>query len=210
MRYPFNGQFKLNQGFGSNPQTYKQFGLAGHNGLDFGLPTGTPVVAAHSGKMTTGFDASGYGNFIRITGGGYESIYAHLQRFARPSGVNVSEGEVIGFSNNTGFSTGAHLHFGVRPVPANTSNGYGGYIDPLPLLTKGDEMYDNRTAEQWYLDANGWHVKYDALKKESDAEIARLLGHVQRGEAKIKALESELATLKAGAKVLTPGLYQVK
>lgn len=140
MRYPFNGSFPVTQGFGVNPGVYAKFGLKGHNGLDFGLPSGTPVVAAHSGQMVTGFDAAGYGNYVFITGGGWESVYGHLQRFARPSGATVSEGEVIGFSNNTGFSSGPHLHFGVRPIPFDRGNGYAGYIDPTNMLKKGGSM----------------------------------------------------------------------
>ena len=49
MRKPFNGNFPQTQGFGENPATYAKFKLNGHNGLDFGLPSGTPVIAPASG-----------------------------------------------------------------------------------------------------------------------------------------------------------------
>lgn len=135
MRYPFNGSYRITQHFGENPASYSQFGLKGHNGIDFGLPTGTEVIATHGGKVIEATsDPTGYGNYIKIEDDKQGSLYAHLQSFKVNVGDQVNEGQVIGISDNTGNSTGPHLHFGYYLFPRDRSNGYSGYIDPLPYL----------------------------------------------------------------------------
>lgn len=133
MLKPFNGNYTLTQGFGGNPASYARFGIKGHNGLDYGLPTGTEVVAPHSGKVVEATnDPSGYGNYLKIENEKEGSILAHLQKFLVKVGDTVTGGQVIALSNNTGNSTGPHLHFGYYLFPRNRQNGYAGFIDPLP------------------------------------------------------------------------------
>lgn len=139
MRLPFNGSYPTTQGFGEHPAAYAKFGLNGHNGIDYGLPTGTVVVAAISGTVVVGTDPSGFGNYVKVVTPSLETIYAHLQRATAANGQRVTEGQQIGISNNTGNSTGPHLHFGVRPLPSQ-NNGYGGYVDPNNYLNKGENM----------------------------------------------------------------------
>ncbi len=96
----------------------------GHYGIDYRANIGTPVFAAASGRIvitSTGW-SGGYGNQIVVDhGGGRATRYAHLSSFAVSSGQTVGRGQVIGYSGNTGRSTGPHLHFelivGGRPVP---------------------------------------------------------------------------------------------
>ena len=126
----------VTQGFGGNAQMYARFGLAGHNGLDFGVPVGTPVRAAADGLAgrVESRDQDGYGRHVRLThDDGVVTIYAHLERPLVHTCQPVEAGMVIGLSGNSGFSTGPHLHFEVR-VPGCEENGYGGAVDPLPLL----------------------------------------------------------------------------
>ncbi len=137
MRKPFNGNYPITQNFGQNPADYARFGLAGHNGTDYGLPAGTSVVAAQPGFMTVLSDPGGFGNYVLVDGGGFRTLYAHLTR-ATTSG-NVVEGQEIAISGNTGNSTGPHLHFGVRPVIYSANNGYNGYIDPQGVINKGGD-----------------------------------------------------------------------
>lgn len=150
MRLPFQGSYPVNQTF-NDPccrAVYQQaFGWSGHNGIDYDTPAWTPIVAAHSGMVYSGYEAGGYGNFVFITGE-VESVYGHLARVTKTSGF-VNEGEVIGYSGNTGFSSGPHLHFGVRPVPYNRNNGFGGYIDPQPLfgLNQGNNVTPDQLAQ---------------------------------------------------------------
>ena len=98
--------------------TYISRGISrGHSGIDMVANTGTPVYASKSGKvnsMTSGF-GSGYGLSILLdNGGGQTSRYAHMSRFAVGIGDYVEKGQVIGYSGNTGWSTGPHLHFEAR------------------------------------------------------------------------------------------------
>jgi septal ring factor EnvC (AmiA/AmiB activator) len=136
MRKPFNGDYILTQGFGENPDKYTQFGLKGHNGLDYGLPTGTIVVAPHAGRVIEATnDPTGYGNYIKIENDKEGSVLAHLLSFLVNVGDAVSEGQQIASSNNTGDSTGPHLHWGYYLFPRDRQNGYNGFIDQLSLLT---------------------------------------------------------------------------
>jgi murein DD-endopeptidase MepM/ murein hydrolase activator NlpD len=89
-----------------------------HPGLDIGAAEGTPIYAAASGTvvlMQSEAESGGYGNFTCIDhGGGLSTCYAHQTSFATSLGASVSQGVLIGYVGNTGFSTGPHLHFEVR------------------------------------------------------------------------------------------------
>lgn len=135
MRKPFNGNYPLTQGFGENPANYAQFGLQGHNGLDYACPTGTRILAPHSGFVVEATnDASGYGLYLKIENDQEGSVLAHNANFLVKVGDSVSEGQEIAISDNTGNSTGAHCHWGYYRFPRDRQNGYAGFIDQLPLL----------------------------------------------------------------------------
>lgn len=134
---PFSGNFILTQQFGVNKANYVQFGLQGHNGLDYALPTATQVIAPHDGKVIeTGDEGTrGYGRYIKIENTKEGSVMAHLQTFQVKVGDMVSERQPIALSDNTGNSTGPHLHWGYYLFPRNRQNGYAGFINQLPLIT---------------------------------------------------------------------------
>lgn len=138
MRKPFDGEFVLTQGFGVNKENYTQFGLQGHNGLDYGLPTNTPILAPHSGKVIEAtLDPQGYGLYIKIENDVEGSVLAHMKEFRVGVGDTVTEGQLIGYSDNSGNSTGPHLHWGYYKFPRDRKNGYAGFIDQLNLISKG-------------------------------------------------------------------------
>jgi len=87
-----------------------------HKGVDFGAPTGTPVLAAGEGRVVACGWSGGYGNRVHIRhSGGYETVYAHLKfinKNIRP-GAAVSQRQVLGGVGMTGSATGPHLHFEV-------------------------------------------------------------------------------------------------
>jgi murein DD-endopeptidase MepM/ murein hydrolase activator NlpD len=102
---------------------------------DFGLPEGTPVLAAHPGTVraargnsTVGGCAEAFAqgaNYVVIDqGNGYESLYLHLKSTAVAVGARVQRGQVIGHSGSTGFSCGPHLHFQVQLTPVAGTPGW--------------------------------------------------------------------------------------
>ncbi len=108
-----------------------QFASWYHMALDITSPVGTPVVAAQDGivsQVSVGSWDGGYGTNVIVDGGnGYKTHYAHMSSIIVNVGQNVSAGKtVVGYSGNTGRSTGPHLHFEI------SRNGV--LINPLPFL----------------------------------------------------------------------------
>lgn len=137
MRRPFNGTFPVTQIWGVNEADYARFGLKGHNGVDYGTPTGTPIVAPHDGVIIeAAFDQYGYGMYVKIENDVEGSILGHLQTFNVNAGDKILEGQQIGISDNTGNSTGPHLHWGYYRKPRNKSDGYSGTTNPWNYLTE--------------------------------------------------------------------------
>src|SRR3990167_9498676 len=144
MRKPFNGAHPQSQKFGNDLilkdnrgieyHVYAQYGLKGHNGIDYSMPTGTEVVAPHAGYVKEAVFDNGYGNYVKIENEREGSVLANLDTIAVRTGFQVNEGDVIGASNNTGNSTGPHLHWGYYKIPRDKNNGYNGYIDQQPFL----------------------------------------------------------------------------
>ncbi|MGD9735089.1 MAG: murein hydrolase activator EnvC [Solirubrobacterales bacterium] len=101
-----------------------------HPGIDISVPEGTPIHAALSGTVVftqSEAESGGYGNYTCIDhGGGLSTCYAHQSEFLVSAGQHVSQGELIGLSGNTGYSTGPHVHFEVRI--------FGEVTDPLAYL----------------------------------------------------------------------------
>ncbi len=100
-----------------------------HAGIDIAGPIGTPIVAAASGVVEyASWNDGGYGNMIDIRhSDGTITRYAHMNELYVKEGQAVSQGQTIGAMGSTGFSTGPHLHFEIRP------NG-GSAIDPMAFL----------------------------------------------------------------------------
>jgi len=87
-----------------------------HLGIDYAARSGTPIMAAGSGKVIYAGYSRGYGNTIKIRhSDGYMTLYAHQKSFKRgiKKGKYVKQGQVIGYVGSTGLSTGPHLHFGL-------------------------------------------------------------------------------------------------
>jgi len=104
-----------------------------NGGIDWGVLTGTSIKAAQKGIVVgVRKDAGGYGTHVRIEhvegNTKYLTIYGHLMKFNVAVGSVVDAGDVIGKSDNTGLSTGPHLHFELREGTQP--------IDPAPLLVK--------------------------------------------------------------------------
>lgn len=105
-----------------------------HNGIDIGAPHGSPIYAAASGTVWIAGWSGSAGNWVVIDhGGGVLSVYMHASALYVSSGQYVSAGTCIAAVGNTGYSFGAHLHFGIM---VGSSGGYNGYwVDPLGYVS---------------------------------------------------------------------------
>lgn len=104
-----------------------------HNGIDTCRWAGThgaDIIAVKDGVIDVaswGY-GGGYGNYVVIDHGeGVLTYYAHLSNITVSPGQRVSQGDVIGHAGNTGYSFGAHLHFGLMIN--------GGWVNPVNYLT---------------------------------------------------------------------------
>lgn len=142
MRIPFYGNFPITYPFGSKPfsakirQKYKEWGILGHNGIDFGLPMNTPVLATDSGIVVSAGINGDFGIAVVLQHPWGRSLYAHLNKTVVVVKQVIKVGEIIGFSGKTGTATGPHLHFGIKPNNPDRKNGYSGFIDPMQYFLK--------------------------------------------------------------------------
>lgn len=99
-----------------NNRNFTQFYWYGHPAIDIALAEGNLVTAADTGTVTyAGWSTWGYGNLIVINhGNGFDTIYAHLSGINVVPGQIVYKGNVIGYTGNTGNSSGPHIHFEIR------------------------------------------------------------------------------------------------
>ena len=97
-----------------------------HRGVDYGAPTGAPVVAVASGSVVSATYDNANGRMVRLRhASGYDSYYLHLSAFGPGirRGVRVAQGQTIGLVGSTGLATGPHLHYGLQKN--------GTWVDPL-------------------------------------------------------------------------------
>lgn len=121
-----------------------------HKGIDIGTnaETGKRVVAAASGTVVysayqSGTSSSpGYGNYLIIYhGNGYCSLYAHMASKSVSTGERVSQGQLIGYSGNTG-GVAPHLHFEIRRATSVSDFFGNNWLDPLDYLPGGYVIVD--------------------------------------------------------------------
>ncbi len=111
-KFPIRGRHTYGDGIGAG---------RGHRGQDVMANCGTPLVAAHGGKVqAAGYDGSGGGHYIVIDGkqSRYDYVYMHLQRSPRfREGQRVKTGERLGEVGDTGNASACHLHFELWTKP---------------------------------------------------------------------------------------------
>ena len=143
---PCQTQF-ISQVFGANPQNYPL--TPGHEGLDYAVVKDAPFYAAADGIVVHASNLrwssntlSDYGWHVVLNHGDYCTVYAHArQDLPVVVGQNVTAGQIVGYSGNTGNSTGYHLHFTLldKTVTVDPDNGYpvwkfGRPVDPWPFV----------------------------------------------------------------------------
>lgn len=175
----------------------------GHGAIDIRAAKDTPVIATKNGtvnlvnkgctdgRLTCG---GGYGNHIKIDhGDGVESLYAHLNKVVVSNGETVTQGQIIGYSGNTGRSTGPHLHFEIRlhgirvdPLgyvspenPRPVTGGGGGDFEDVP--EEGSSPAENKQIACKSLLSNGY---------SKNAVIGMLININAEGGFKTKNLEN--------------------
>ncbi len=154
LQRPFKGEFAISQKFGENLNGfYRADGLLGHTGIDFPMPNGTPIISPCDGLVIYTSNDIQKGEGVTILSDEIfqcngqpcklSCIVWHLkdQSIAVKVGHKVKVGDLLGLSNNTGQTTGPHLHFSTAPLAPDGSrkilfeaNGYRGCVDPLPFL----------------------------------------------------------------------------
>lgn len=106
-------RFPCDKGIKSSPYGWR-WGRP-HGGVDFAINIGEPIYAVFDGVVRVAQSNGGYGQMILIRHyNTLETLYAHLSKMIVKVGDEVKAGDTIGFSGNTGFSTGPHLHFECR------------------------------------------------------------------------------------------------
>ncbi|WP_229359883.1 peptidoglycan DD-metalloendopeptidase family protein [Ferrimonas aestuarii] len=123
---PFNGNYRISDNFNPrrlHPVTGR---VKPHNGTDWALPSGTPLLAAGDGVVTRVENHPYAGRYVVIDHGSrYRTRYLHMSKVQVRKGQRVTRGQRIGLSGATGRVTGAHLHYEFhingRPVNALTA-----------------------------------------------------------------------------------------
>jgi hypothetical protein len=190
--------------FFPNYETYKitsPFGMrtlrgktAQHNGIDLVARASnggsrTDYITAHSGGVVdgVGYDASaGYFVRIKVAEGVYMSYFHMKEKSTLKRGQTVKQGDIIGYMGNTGNTTGAHLHFGIKVN--------GKWIDPQPYLDK-DYILNIPTANK----------SIDEIAKEV---IEGKWGNGQERKNKLSAAGYDYSSVQARVNALLKGKPQ--
>jgi murein DD-endopeptidase MepM/ murein hydrolase activator NlpD len=117
LRSPLKFEPRITSRFSSNRRHPVLHTNRAHRGVDYGAPTGAPVIAAASGVVVAATYDGANGRMVRVRhASGYESYYLHLSAFGPGirAGARVDQGQTIGRVGATGLATGPHLHYGLK------------------------------------------------------------------------------------------------
>lgn len=136
MTWPVQG--RITSRFGRRVHPILRFARM-HKGVDFGAPSGAPIVAAADGQAIRAGWAGGYGRQVRIAhAGGLVTSYSHMSSISIAPGTMIRAGQVIGHVGSSGLSTGPHLHY------ETLRNGVA--VDPLSIRFAAARVVDQREA----------------------------------------------------------------
>lgn len=133
--WALNGLIRITQGYRVGTIGLPEFQGGPHRAVDLAAATGTPLFAPMTGTVTnagSGLHGNGaYGNAFEVTSldGTWKTIYGHMESFNVSVGQQVQAGQQVGLSDNTGYSTGPHVHYEVQHLV----NGTWQYVNPLTL-----------------------------------------------------------------------------
>lgn len=143
LSWPLGGV--LTQGYGYTPYSKKLYASGFHNGIDIASSYGEPIRAALNGSIIAMGNCGkyAYGRWIAVQHeNGLTTLYAHLSGYGvYKVGDSVKTGDIIGYEGSTGYSTGAHLHFGVYVTQTFRVESMwygllplGAHLDPMKYL----------------------------------------------------------------------------
>lgn len=158
LRTPVNGAV-LTSGFGLRFHPILGYSRM-HRGVDFGVPTGTPIMAAGDGIIEKRGLNGEYGNYIRIRhNADYATAYAHMSRFAPEFtvGSRVRQGQIIGYVGKTGMATGPHLHFEVMQHMAQ--------VNPVNVKFPSSQKLDGKMLARFRATEATTDAKFAALSR---------------------------------------------
>lgn len=217
LRKPFDGDFRVSQVYWSgvnNPDNSWRNAkgerwnpyvpTAGHMGIDYATPGGTILRSPFEGTVQHFEDypagpggKAGYGTNVEIYGTGdwwgYYCILAHGERggFLSSGGDMVKAGDPVLISDDSGFSTAAHIHFGLRYVnPTQWTDAMRGWINPKDLF----EDRPGPLLPPWALmtvDERKQFVEY-VVQGLFDAVLPNLTALPASAQAKVESLRKEL------------------
>ncbi len=136
---------RVSQPYGKTKFAERAYKTKFHNGVDFEARIGTPIKAVSDGKITAVGNNGRlqYGKFVLVEHqNNLATLYAHLSRYTVQKGDTVKKGDIIGYSGNSGYSTGPHIHLTVYWAPSVTLKSFPGAglvpvgitIDPADYL----------------------------------------------------------------------------
>ena len=219
MKKIFKSDFRVTQAYGVNYDYYKQFGLAGHEGLDI-IPVNLNDWAVLSpegdGEVVKDIDnpkdGGAYGNTITIW---YRKLkialqFCHLAKNFVSIGDKISKGQEIGIMGATGNTNGAHVHLNLfqvddNGVRLNKSNGFLGGVDPLPYLQAGDDQtipvlkkdFERIVTKSGYYDKT---VEYLSLGNPADTPFEKVQSTIQGYKSRSTDLSNQLTAAQAELK----------
>ncbi len=127
LSWPLPASDYITSGFGHR-ESPTAGASSNHQGIDIGASTGSSITAADGGTVITASYSSSAGNYVVIShGNGLSTVYMHCSKLLVSEGDTVSKGQTIAKVGSTGYSTGPHLHFGVRKN--------GSYVDPTDYIS---------------------------------------------------------------------------
>lgn len=197
---PVFGEAEITRRFGVLPEEYKQFGFPGHEGVDWAVPEGTEVRACAMGVVNFADTKGPYGLHVRITHSWGETVYAHLSGIKVAQGKVVKAGQLIGYSGNTGNSTGPHLHLTLKVTGQQTPGYPAGVVDPLKYMIKGILMEEERAVGKEMITAGAANSEVGA-----NSEAGRFTLRVVSDKLNVRSgpgiLFNKVGELKEGAEV---------
>ena len=126
-KWPCPSSSRITSRFGDR-ESPTEGASSNHKGIDIGASTGSAIVAAADGEVVISTYSYSAGNYIMIDhGGGVSTVYMHCSQLLVSKGAKVTKGQTIAKVGSTGYSTGPHLHFGIRSG--------GSYVNPQKYVS---------------------------------------------------------------------------